>query len=67
MNEPGLRAHLPSWCALAAQMLGWRPCEFWQATPSELAAALGDPAAPLTMQGPTRNEIDEMMERESNG
>jgi hypothetical protein len=67
VNEQGLRAHLPSWCALAAQVLGWRPGEFWQATPSELAAAIGDPTAPLIAQGPTRHEIDEMMERESNG
>lgn len=26
---------------LAAQALGWRPDEFWAATPAELAAALG--------------------------
>lgn len=33
---------------LAARLLGWRPQEFWQATPDELAAALtmpGDPPA----------------------
>ncbi|WP_156447450.1 phage tail assembly chaperone, partial [Blastomonas sp. CCH1-A6] len=24
---------------LAARLLGWRPQEFWQATPDELAAA----------------------------
>ncbi|TCM16957.1 putative phage protein (TIGR02216 family) [Novosphingobium sp. PhB165] len=28
-------------CALAARTLGWRPPEFWDATPAELAAALG--------------------------
>lgn len=28
-------------CTLAAQALGWRPSEFWVATPAELAAALG--------------------------
>ena len=27
-------------CSLAAQMLGWRPAEFWSATPAELATAL---------------------------
>ena len=26
---------------LAARALGWRPAEFWAATPAELAAALG--------------------------
>ena len=27
---------------LAARLLGWRPEEFWQATPAELAAVLQD-------------------------
>jgi hypothetical protein len=26
---------------LAARVLGWRPGEFWAATPAELASALG--------------------------
>lgn len=33
---------------IAARVLGWRPGEFWAATPDELAAALtvpGDPVA----------------------
>ena len=34
-------------CGFAARLLGWRPDEFWSATPAELASALqGDaPAA----------------------
>ncbi|MFD2135267.1 phage tail assembly chaperone [Novosphingobium resinovorum] len=28
-------------CGLSARTLGWRPAEFWAATPAELAAALG--------------------------
>lgn len=28
-------------CGLAARQLGWRPRDFWAATPAELAAALG--------------------------
>ena len=27
-------------CGAAAQLLGWRPAEFWAATPAELAMAL---------------------------
>ena len=27
-------------CGAAALLLGWRPSEFWEATPAELAAAL---------------------------
>jgi len=47
-------------CALAARALGWRPGEFWAATPSELAACLADPAAapaPLA-----RADLDRLME-----
>ena len=29
---------------LAARLLGWRPDEFWAATPAELASALHDEA-----------------------
>ncbi|WP_116970898.1 phage tail assembly chaperone [Blastomonas sp. UPD001] len=32
---------------LAARLLGWRPHEFWQATPDELAAALSMPGDPV--------------------
>lgn len=28
-------------CGLAGAMLGWRPHEFWDATPAELAAVFG--------------------------
>ena len=37
--------------ALAAQVLGWRPAEFWSATPAELAMA--------------RDMIAHMMERDA--
>ena len=30
-------------CGAAAMMLGWRPEEFWNATPAELALALQSP------------------------
>lgn len=49
---------------LAAQALGWRPAEFWAATPAELALSLGVPdpdAAP-----PTRSEILNLIERDQN-
>lgn len=34
---------------MAARLLGWRPPEFWQATPDELAAALTMPADPVAL------------------
>ena len=48
---------------MCARMLGWRPGEFWEATPAELATILApegpDPAAPLS-----RDELNRLMERE---
>lgn len=54
-----------SLAALAARGLGWRPEEFWRATPAELAASLADPAAPP--EAPTRDEIERMLERDADG
>jgi len=48
---------------LAARLLGWRPAEFWAATPAELAAALAPPGdaggEPLG-----RDLLNQMMELE---
>jgi hypothetical protein len=48
------------------RLLGWRPCDFWDATPAELAAVLTtfEPAGgePLS-----RTEFDRLLERERNG
>ena len=47
-------------CGLSARALGWRPAEFWAATPAELAAVLADPAAdpaPLS-----RTDLNRLME-----
>lgn len=49
---------------LAARALGWRPQEFWAATPAELALSLGGEGradAP-----PTRAELFELIERDQN-
>src|SRR5690606_36361316 len=50
---------------LVPRALGWRPGEFWEATPAELAAILfdeTDAAAPLS-----RSELAALMERDSDG
>lgn len=48
---------------MVAKLLGWRPDEFWAATPAELAAILAPDAAPG--QAPlTREEMNRLMERE---
>lgn len=55
------------WAGLSAQALGWRPAEFWAATPIELATALA-PSDDLTAPPPpSREAIARMMERDANG
>ena len=47
---------------LAARTLGWRPGEFWAATPAELALSLGTLTAGETP--PSRAEILNLIERD---
>ncbi len=44
----------------AAKLLGWRPKEFWEATPAELAAALRHDEA---IDGPDADSVKELMRR----
>ena len=46
--------------ALAARLLGWRPGEFWAATPAELVAALATPGAPASLDRDTLNKLMEL-------
>ncbi|MDP3906344.1 phage tail assembly chaperone [Novosphingobium sp.] len=48
---------------LAARALGWRPDEFWQATPAELAAILLPPDAPG--EPLSRRDLNRLMERDN--
>ena len=59
--------HSKRWFGLAAQMLNWRPSDFWESTPIELAYSLQDPAASGALAGPSREQICKLMERDSNG
>ncbi|MEO1221966.1 MAG: phage tail assembly chaperone [Pseudomonadota bacterium] len=52
---------------MAAQWLGWCPEDFWQATPSELRRALTAPETPMSGLAPSRDTIEQMLERDSNG
>ena len=54
------------WCPLAARLLGWRPDEFWRATPAELVLALADPGAADAITPPSRETLARMMERDKN-
>lgn len=51
--------------ALAARLLGWRPAEFWSATPAELATALTDPFANRAHMD--RTQLEHMLEAERHG
>jgi uncharacterized phage protein (TIGR02216 family) len=46
---------------LMARRCGWRPAEFWAATPAEIAAVLGPPDA--TGRPFDRATLDELMAR----
>jgi hypothetical protein len=48
---------------VAARMLGWRPHEFWSATPAELAGALA-PLADTPGNPLARADLEKMMERD---
>ena len=45
---------------LTARMLGWRPDDFWSATPAELASALA-PLANAPGQPLARSDLEKMM------
>jgi hypothetical protein len=51
---------------LIPRALGWRPDDFWNATPAELTSILAaneaDPGEPLT-----RNDLERLLEREDHG
>ena len=47
-------------CNAAVLILGWRPREFWDATPAELAIAL---AAPAHLDGPDAATIEALKQR----
>jgi len=48
---------------LAGRVLGWRPHEFWETTPAELAAILA-PAADAGPAPVSRAEFDRLMEQD---
>jgi uncharacterized phage protein (TIGR02216 family) len=47
---------------MAGALLGWRPEEFWRATPAELGAVLGA-MAPPGEAGASRDDLARLMER----
>jgi len=48
-------------CGQCAMLLGWRPAEFWDATPAELSCVLNAVAA-QSETPPGRDDIQKLME-----
>lgn len=47
---------------LAGALLGWRPEEFWRATPAELGAVLGAMAG-SDVEAASRSDLERLMQR----
>lgn len=58
---------VPFWLSVGSRILGWRPDEFWCATPAELLGALREPETLNGASPPSRELINQMLERERNG
>lgn len=50
-------------CGLTMRTLGWRPDDFWAATPAELAALLA-PDSPSVGSALNRDELNALLEHE---
>ena len=61
MTEQNFGACAAELSSAAAALLGWRPDEFWRATPAELARALELPVGRI--EGPDGQTIDELRRR----
>ncbi len=51
-------------CGQCALMVGWRPDEFWLATPAEVAAIFSATHEPQSNDSVTRDDIQRMMEQD---
>ena len=61
------RRHLPVRAArVLDRQLGWRPHEFWGATPTELASCLTNPAA-ANVAPLDRSDLQRLMESDPDG
>ncbi len=52
---------------LVPRLLGWRPTDFWNATPAELAAILTAPEHPPGGTPLTRGELAALLEQDRHG
>lgn len=52
---------------LAAQLLGWRPQDFWRSTPDEFALFLKSPGSADENVGVSSADLKRLMENDNNG
>ena len=53
-------------CGLLCRNMGWRPCDFWAATPAEIATIYQD-ESDAVRDGISRSELENLMEQDRNG
>lgn len=53
------------WVGLSARVLGWRPDEFWTATPADLRNAFAEPGHSVASL--TRDDLGRLIERDNHG
>ena len=63
--DQGFGASAAELCSAASTLLGWRPGEFWDATPAELALAL-EPVSGGA-EAPDKDRIAELRKRFPDG
>lgn len=67
MSQPCFADQANRLAGQVALLLGWRPGEFWAATPAELAAIFAARADAGGNEGLTRADLDGLIERDSQG
>lgn len=61
-----LAPHAARLCGVLCRQLGWRPADFWSATPAEIAAIFTDDTAG-DQPRMDRDMLNTMMERDTHG
>ena len=66
-DEPRFAAQAGRLAGKVALLLGWRPDEFWTATPAELGAIFSARAESDPHAGMSRDDLKRMMEHDGDG
>jgi len=61
-DAPSFAHNAARLAGMAGVVLGWRPDDFWRATPAELASVIAALHGEASLAPPARAEIDRLME-----